>query len=330
VRNISESRRAELYKLIDEIVDMMVKGGHVKRDDPVSLIVEMRRDFEDELSAETIAHMITGDNPWEKFHDIVMEFEGNYAGYYKLEVYRALDACTDKCADTMGIELTYEERDAVFGHIAGCLVFQLDEDIGDDIVSVNIIMDIEDMNHDFTTTIAGAHYAETDYMPEPYELNEEAAWVWLAQQQGYTNKQIISAVWGGEFGGSKFLESLHNEFANCSSQMNALTFFVRMTVNDMISIEEARRVAEKSSRYYGNLRQDVGTVTVTKETPCGFVDYWNGAGSILEIKLEKDVEIPIKYLDSAWIDGARGYSVMDIYGVCGEFYHEMLKSIDIK
>ena len=59
-----------------------------------------------------------------------------------------------------------------------------------------------------------------------------------------------------------------------------------------------------------------GYLLLSKNTTCGLYDSWNGSGSILEIKLEKDVHLPFRCIASADHDGCHGYGIREIYG-CG-------------
>ena len=64
-----------------------------------------------------------------------------------------------------------------------------------------------------------------------------------------------------------------------------------------------------------------------KDAVCGLYDTWNGAGSVLEIDLEKDVVLPLKYVSSSLPDGGRGWSVANVYGVCSSMWTPTLKKI---
>ena len=64
----------------------------------------------------------------------------------------------------------------------------------------------------------------------------------------------------------------------------------------------------------------------------GLFSPWNGAGSVLEVELEKDVRLPVKFIYSALPDGASRWkygSVADVYGMCGSAWRDTLKEINI-
>ena len=67
------------------------------------------------------------------------------------------------------------------------------------------------------------------------------------------------------FGDSKLLESLRTEVLNCSSHMNALTFFVKMTVKELFELQEAIAESEKDEIKTG---KDVYKRQAMRYAPC--------------------------------------------------------------
>ena len=106
------------------------------------------------------------------------------------------------------------------------------------------------------------------------------------------------------------LKNVYEEFNDATSPMNSAAFFIRVPLRELIQINEA-------IRHGGD-----GYVTIGKDVSCGLYDPWNGAGSTLDICLEKDVKIPVKLIDSANVDGSRGYGVVSIYGLYEDFWEE--------
>ena len=105
--------------------------------------------------------------------------------------------------------------------------------------------------------------------------------------------------------------------------MNALSFFVKLSLKEALELHELVNDIQFTKNGYVKIsdgKEATSEITLAKETACGLYDTWNGAGSMLEIKLEKDVVLPLKYIDSASPDGCRGYSISSIYGVCGSFW----------
>ena len=65
-------------------------------------------------------------------------------------------------------------------------------------------------------------------------------------------------------------------------------------------------------------------ITIKKNTDCGLFDTWDGAGGCLEVALEKDVILPLKFIDDIEIDDAcsKGYGIRDVYGVTSELWRD--------
>jgi hypothetical protein len=130
-----------------------------------------------------------------------------------------------------------------------------------------------------------------------------------------------------EFKESKFLKSIHTELINCGSQINALVFLASMTMQELIDLNEAIKEDAKNDEKskYGyttvDMRHGTRTITISKDTECGLYDAWSGGGSVLEIALDKDVVLPMRFIDSAKMDGMRGrYGIASVYGVCSSLW----------
>ena len=74
------------------------------------------------------------------------------------------------------------------------------------------------------------------------------------------------------------------------------------------------------NRYCLSERSGRGYLLLSKNTTCGLYDSWNGSGSILEIKLEKDVRLPFRCIASADHDGCHGYAIREIYGCSSDLW----------
>ena len=58
---------------------------------------------------------------------------------------------------------------------------------------------------------------------------------------------------------------------------------------------------------------------------CGLFDKWSGAGSVLEIELEKDLRIPLKFIDAAIPDEAvYKWNISNVYAMCASAWHTEL------
>jgi len=101
-------------------------------------------------------------------------------------------------------------------------------------------------------------------------------------------------------------KSFQQELDNICSSVNQLIFYFKSSVNDLIGIKE--RFKNK--------------ITIPKESWCGFYDSWNGSGSVLGIKLLKNITIKKQYGKTKYdsvnivLDENNKYSVEEVYGLC--------------
>lgn len=189
----------------------------------------------------------------------------------------------------------------------------------------NIMVDTGDGNYDYTLNAVYPCYAgEYD---EP--INDKASIVWLAKQQGYTKEQLENALKAdGDSAPEGFLRSMRKELVNQPSHMGTLTFLVKMTLDDLLKLNALVKLQDRDGHHYDtNENPDCGYIVIGKGTETGLYDPWSGGGSVLEVELEKDVELPVKFIRSALPDGGDGYSIAEVYGMCGSVWRETLKEI---
>lgn len=128
---------------------------------------------------------------------------------------------------------------------------------------------------------------------------------------------------------SPFTNSVISELINLSSHMGSLTFLVNMPLSQFLKLKEAIKEEKPlNDSYYYNERNGEGYITISKDTECGLFDAWQGGGSVLEIALEKDVDVPLKAIWTPWIDVNNGcpygYSVDEVYGLSSEAWRGSL------
>lgn len=115
-----------------------------------------------------------------------------------------------------------------------------------------------------------------------------------------------------------FLQSMRVELTNLASAMSTVTFFVEMTLEDLMELNRLVWLQDRNGHFYDSRKNPYcGYIIIDKNTETGLYDPWNGGGSCLEIELEKDVRLPVKYIRSALLDGGDGYAVEKVYGMCG-------------
>lgn len=245
-------------------------------------------DYRDKLSEDSIKKILEADEPMDEFYEL---FGYDYNMYEFGALFKELEESFE------GYEENEKEVDEwIREHVS----FYIDTDhYLKETVCANIIIDTGDGNYDFT--LNNLYQAD--------EINEDSALLWLAKAQGYTKEQLEKATIAEEvsFSDSKLLKSIYQECLNTTSSMNALSFFVDMTIKDLI-----------------DYKKKPWTIKLDKDVKCGLVDYWNGAGGILEIELEKELEIPSDKVRSFKIDGADGYGVGEIFGMCSTFWTDTI------
>lgn len=177
----------------------------------------------------------------------------------------------------------------------------------------NIIVSNGDDNYDFWLN---EHIIDEDGNID--ENAEKAGLVWLAKQQGHTLEELVEILKNGDVEKPKtFLETVLQEVAN-GYGCEALTFCVKMTLGQAIALKETIKESPN------------GSIVLDKRVECGLFDPWRGGGSVLEIRCEKDVEIPFKNIWKFYIDESRSNrydSIHNVYGINSSIWRDCLKEI---
>ena len=289
----------EVIKRIKEIIDAKT-SLHKKEDGTYE--GEIYADYRDELEQHTIKKLFKSENPRETFDEMMMEWYADSEWDEKQEIINIIKQHFDD--EDEGV--SYDDySDDIRNWIDENVYFNypykhfLNQD-----VYVDIIVDSGDGNYDYTMNeLFGCNYSKKGY-------REESSVTWLMKQQGYSEEQIKVFIENENFQGSKLLESIYTECLNTTTCMNALSFFVSMTVEECFNLHDAMRDKDNKTK----------VMKISKNSPCGLYDPWNGAGSVLKINLEKDVLLPFEFVDSAYPDGCRGYGVDSIYGMMRSFW----------
>ena len=253
-------------------------------------------DYRGELSQDSIEKILKSDEPMDEFYEL---FGVEYDTYEFEALHEQLEE------DFEGYEENETEIDEwINEHVS----FYIDtKHYLDERVCANIIIDSGDGNYDFTLN----NLTNEDL------IEDDSSLLWLVNQQGYTKKQLFESLDNTvnvvNCVDSKLLETIYDECINTTTSMNALTFFVKMTIQELI---------EYKSKPWD--------LTLKKDVKCGLVDFWNGAGGILGIEVEHEVVIPTDKVRSFTIDGADGYGVSEIFGICSSFYTDGIIYSDVK
>ena len=287
-----ERLEKEVINVLKEIwyLDYNEKGKYFETDIYV--------DYNDKLSESEIMEIMKSDNPYETLNDIIFDaYEESYSNTQG-------EIISDIRADLgeKGIEIDDTVCEIIIDNVK--INYPTEHFLNNTELYVNIGLDTGDGNYDYT--LNGCN-----------EIHEESSMLWLALQQGYTREEYENVILEEEFTISDFLESAYYEVTNSTTDIGKLTFFVKMTLGELIELREII-----------NQKKDF-TITLDKNTYGGLVDIWNGAGSVLGLNLEKDIVIPSNIL-TIEVDGENGYSIENIYGLTGDLWDIKIKNIEIK
>ena len=162
------------------------------------------------------------------------------------------------------------------------------------------------------------------------EIDDKASLVWLAKTQGYTKEQLQNQLTNGEdkHDTKGFLETVYQEIINCSTSCPTLVFPIKMTLEQAMKIcKIINNRDEGGYKYNPEEREDCGSIIIDKNVECALYDYDAGGGGCWGIELEKDVELPIKFIYMAIPDGVLPYSMGSCYGVTSECWKKAIKGI---
>lgn len=289
-----ERLEKEVINVLKEIwyLDYNEKGKYFEADIYV--------DYNDKLSKDMIMDIIGSSNPYETLNDIIFD------AYEELDFdlrSRIISEVGEKMKEK-GFEVE-DEMDIHETIINNVMInYPTEHFLNNTELYVNIGLDTGDGNYDYT--LNGCN-----------EIHEESSMLWLALQQGYSREEYENVILEEEFTISDFLESAYYEVTNSTTDIGKLTFFVKMTLGELIELREVI-----------NQKKDF-TITLDKNTYGGLVDTWNGAGSVLGLTLEKDIVIPSNIL-TIEVDGENGYSIENIFGLTGDLWDIKIKNIEIK
>lgn len=329
--------------------------SHLTKDDNGYYTCGLYADYNDKFSDKTAAKIIQAKEPMDAFYEeiqsIYEDVELEERNEIKDNILRIISIPNEenKILGFISHEEYCTERNLNNDSIAvlqqyNAYIDEIKEQINDyldEIISISypenhylnqefcadIFVDTGDLNYDYVLNNIYPHYdSNSDEKLE--DIDGKASLVWLVNQQGYTKQDLYNACHDDNYKNSKFLESVVDEINNTSSHMNCLVFMVKLKLKDIIKFK-AMLAENKKQKTDGNWlvpenRTGTEFITIKKNTDCGLFDTWNGAGGCLEIALEKDVILPLKFIDDIEIDDAcsKGYGIRDVYGVTSELWRD--------
>ena len=293
-------------EIIKEVQRILEKYMHLPKNNGV-FISTIYLDYNDYLPEEAILEITKDEDPEEAFYEYVGDWMMDSISYEESYVLECIENNWDN--DKFGEYYAYYNefvQEVVYSREIIDFVFPYDHLLKQE-VCVNLLVDTGDGDYDFTLNNFLSYNAQEE---EYKEIEKESSILWLVKQQGYTEEDLIEAIENDTY--NRFLKTVVEELENPTSSMNALSFFVSMTLGEYI-----RFIKEGE------------TITVDTSTSCGLVDHWSGAGSLLSIELAKPVTLTKDILEPH-VDGGRGYGVDSIYGMLSSFWGSTVTNITYK
>lgn len=281
-------------ELKNEVIGILKKYRYLEEKDGY-FIHQFYADYNDSLREETIKSILekeTVEDRKDKLSDVLFDI-------YYFAIFDAMESYKNMVINELkekGIEFNEDCVDDCVRELISC-EYPTSHYLNTKVYA-NLLLDVGDANYDFSVN-------DLRNINREDGISEESAILWVAKQQGYTKEQLESAVFDGEYNGSKFLKSMSCEVEN-GHYMNAFTFLFKTTIGELIGFN----------------KESIEGIKISKDTNCGLVDFWYGAGGPIEVELEKDIIVPSNYIDSFTIDGGRGtYSIDSIYGPTREIWN---------
>ena len=304
--------------MVDKKLEEMVTGflrNHYKEVDGYFQI-EIYPDYRDTLSDRQIEDILSSDDPQAALEEELGIMYESAQDFYKDDAVQRILALWEEEDDAEDIRQILRD----------CVVYILPQDhFLQQQVRADLVVDTGDGNGDFVANSVPMYapgYWGYDVLPD------EASLVWLAKTQGYSKTDLLAALDGRPCTG--FLASAKAEVENEVSHMNALIFLAEISLQDLIRIREALAKAEKTSLCDTRDRQDVGSITIRPKAMCGLYAKWSGGGSLLDIQLEREVHLPIKFLREAVPDAVLyPYNIEDTYGMCHSAWRDVIAEVDV-
>ena len=287
---------------------MTIKGGLMKKE---SFYNKLRKwynekypngynvypDYNYEISDMEIDQILKSKNPYDQFLETIM-FSDEYEFIIINEITR--EAIKDGFKNSKINELLNIQN---FLQEIVQINYPIEHYLNQE-VCVDIFVDTGDSNYDYVSNAFYPHYNGRKTAYEDIEsVTQESSLFWLAETQVYNDKEFFDSIQNDvEYEKSKFIISVYNEIANMPCHMPQLVFLKQFTLRELIDIVENEK-----------------DIKIDKNTICGLYDKWSGGGSVLEIELEKPVEIPYKYTQILPHESYT-YNIKDCYGVTDNFW----------
>ena len=239
-------------------------------------------------------------NGRECIEDFIIQCQCDYDVYEYDYVYKTIE-------ENLTDEEYHNNYDEIQDFVNDYVSFVLPSDfVWGTEIPVNILISAyDDWDYEFTRNNI---YEEDDKL-----VLDDGGIKWLIQQQGYSIEDFEKECNNDLPYSNRLFSSIVNEIGNTTTDLNALTVSVKMTLRELIDLRE-----KKDNKTLKELKFD-------KTCDIGLVDFWLGAGSVLEIELEKDLVIPLENIYDINYDSNFCYGIGEIYGMRDSDYWNEVK-----
>lgn len=307
----------ENTKWLDEVTSILTNQLNMKQDGE-EYYSTIYVDYQDKyLSSSTIKEIFSEEDPRQAFFEKLDE--------WKLNQFPYEEDCTEKHLKEHLSESALENWEEIEMWLMEHVYYEYDPTDFDATVCVDVILDTGDFNSDLGVNQTYPHY-NGDY-DEP--ISKESSISWLANQQGYSLKDLEDALKEEVYQDSKLLKSLRSELLDASSHMNMMALLIQTDLETAFKLNEAyMKEVSLNSSYTLEERKGDGYIVLNANTTCGLYDAFMGAGGGFNVELEKELILPFRCIDSIKPDGYRGESVASIFGVTEKLWtNDGLKEI---
>lgn len=276
---------------------------------------EMYAGPDDRFYHETIERLIRSDDPW-------LALDETLDDYYSEEIFQEQDWIVQAVLSELeDADLEPNLEEMIRTHVQDIFFCNPPrEHYLNQEVLVNIEMD--------TGTGFRGFY---EFRREDGELDDYSGILWLAKQQGYSEAAFRDYLKGNLASESAFLRSAKQELESTTYDDNKLCFLVKLTLRDLLGLAAAMKLQDRNGTHYNvMLIPDCGSITLDKKTDCGLYNPWNGTGGPISLELERDVEIPIRFIDRLVVQHSAHqiggpYLMLSSFGMCTSCWKPSLK-----
>lgn len=191
------------------------------------------------------------------------------------------------------------------------------------LLNINVMLaTYDEANHDHTGIKLAFPSDVSDVIHREKDIADNAL-AYLIHQQGYTVERIAKSYYlEGYPVESKFEKSVLQELYNQTYDMGSLTVLAGIGGDNAFDVLEqiARGIVDRKQVKADDDFSKSQCLLFSKDAMLGIFDPWNGAGSMLEIELDKPLVVPVVLIDRLQIEGAgrklsHGYTVDEVYGL---------------